>query len=127
MMTERGRRLPVMVSMSLVDDSGRTLSGQTVEAFWASIRHARPFTVGFNCGAGPAQMARYLTRLSGFAECFTHAYPNAGHPHACRHGKGSGFARGHGTGNILVRARRLTLRARSCDSPCGGACLDLRL
>eukprot|EP00961_Rhodomonas_salina_P038913 522981-Rhodomonas_salina.1 len=75
---EREKRVPVMVSMSLVDDSGRTLSGQTVEAFYASIRHARPMTVGFNCGAGPEQMARYLERLSGIVECFTHAYPNAG-------------------------------------------------
>eukprot|EP00929_Paragymnodinium_shiwhaense_P061884 TRINITY_DN30912_c0_g1_i1.p1 TRINITY_DN30912_c0_g1~~TRINITY_DN30912_c0_g1_i1.p1 ORF type:complete len:1340 (+),score=305.23 TRINITY_DN30912_c0_g1_i1:118-4137(+) len=77
---KRQRRIPVMVSMSLVDDSGRTLSGQSIEAFYASVRHCRPFTVGFNCGKGPEQMPPYLTRLSSVAECFVHAYPNAGLP-----------------------------------------------
>ncbi|MEY3050780.1 MAG: hypothetical protein RLY31_565 [Bacteroidota bacterium] len=77
---ETGRRLPVMLSGTITDASGRTLSGQTVEAFWISLQHARPFCVGLNCALGAAEMRPYLEALSGIADCYVHAYPNAGLP-----------------------------------------------
>jgi len=77
---KRGERLPVMVSVTITDNSGRTLSGQTVEAFWNSIRHARPDVVGLNCALGADQMWPYLQELSRIADCFVHVYPNAGLP-----------------------------------------------
>ena len=79
---QKGVRLPVMISGTITDLSGRTLSGQTPTAFWHSIRHARPFTVGLNCALGAAAMRPHLAELSGVAETFTCAYPNAGLPNA---------------------------------------------
>jgi 5-methyltetrahydrofolate--homocysteine methyltransferase len=79
---EIGYRLPVMISVTITDASGRTLSGQTTEAFWQSIRHARPFSVGINCALGPKEMRPYMAALSKVADCFVSCYPNAGLPNA---------------------------------------------
>ncbi|MCR3720968.1 MULTISPECIES: methionine synthase [Prauserella salsuginis group] len=79
---ERGRRWPVMVSGTITDASGRTLSGQTTEAFWNSIRHINPLLVGLNCALGAAEMRQYAAELSRIADCFVHCYPNAGLPNA---------------------------------------------
>ncbi|WP_341633094.1 homocysteine S-methyltransferase family protein [Sphingomonas agri] len=75
-----GRELPLMISMTLTDLSGRNLSGHTVEAFWASVRHARPVTIGLNCSFGAAQLRPHLTALSAIADTLVMAYPNAGLP-----------------------------------------------
>lgn len=75
-----GRRLPVIISVTITDASGRTLSGQTTEAFWNSIRHTRPFCVGINCALGALQMKPFLRELSRVADCYVHVYPNAGLP-----------------------------------------------
>jgi 5-methyltetrahydrofolate--homocysteine methyltransferase len=75
-----GRELPIMISMTLTDLSGRNLSGHTVEAFWASVRHARPLTIGLNCSFGAAQLRPHLAALSATAETLVMAYPNAGLP-----------------------------------------------
>ncbi len=75
-----GRELPLMISMTLTDLSGRTLSGHTVEAFWASVRHARPITIGLNCSFGAAQLRPHLAALSAIADTLVMAYPNAGLP-----------------------------------------------
>ncbi|KXU35197.1 5-methyltetrahydrofolate--homocysteine methyltransferase [Cephaloticoccus capnophilus] len=77
-----GYRLPVMISVTITDASGRTLSGQTIAAFYHSIRHARPFSVGINCALGGAQMRPYLAELAQLAECYTTCHPNAGLPNA---------------------------------------------
>ncbi|MBO6716691.1 MAG: methionine synthase [Rhizobiaceae bacterium] len=79
---EKDIRLPLMISGTITDLSGRTLSGQTPTAFWHSIRHAKPFTVGLNCALGAAAMRPHLAELSSVAETFTCAYPNAGLPNA---------------------------------------------
>jgi 5-methyltetrahydrofolate--homocysteine methyltransferase len=79
---ELGGRVPVMVSVTITDASGRTLSGQTISAFYHSIRHARPFSVGINCALGAKDMRPYLEELSGIAECHVTCYPNAGLPNA---------------------------------------------
>jgi len=75
-----GYRLPVIVSGTIVDASGRTLSGQTVEAFWNSIRHARPFAVGLNCALGATEIRPWLKELARVADCPVSLYPNAGLP-----------------------------------------------
>jgi 5-methyltetrahydrofolate--homocysteine methyltransferase len=75
-----GRELPIMISMTLTDLSGRNLSGHTVEAFWASVRHARPLTIGLNCSFGAAQLRPHLSALAAQAETLIMAYPNAGLP-----------------------------------------------
>jgi 5-methyltetrahydrofolate--homocysteine methyltransferase len=75
-----GRPLPLMISMTLTDLSGRNLSGHTVEAFWASVRHARPVTIGLNCSFGAAQLRPHLASLSALADTLVMAYPNAGLP-----------------------------------------------
>jgi len=77
---ELGRELPLMISMTLTDLSGRNLSGHTVEAFWASVRHARPLTIGLNCSFGAAQLRPHLVALSRQADTLVMAYPNAGLP-----------------------------------------------
>uniref|UniRef100_UPI0035199B18 homocysteine S-methyltransferase family protein n=1 Tax=Pseudooceanicola sp. TaxID=1914328 RepID=UPI0035199B18 len=77
---ERGLRLPVMISGTITDLSGRTLSGQTPTAFWHSVRHAQPLTVGLNCALGAAAMRAHIAELSGVAETLICAYPNAGLP-----------------------------------------------
>jgi 5-methyltetrahydrofolate--homocysteine methyltransferase len=79
---ETGVRLPVMISVTITDASGRTLSGQTIGAFYHSIRHARPLSVGINCALGGAQMRPYIEELAGLADCFVSCYPNAGLPNA---------------------------------------------
>ena len=75
-------RLPVFISGTIVDNSGRTLSGQTNEAFWNSICHAHPLAVGLNCALGAADMKPYVENLSKCANCFVFCYPNAGLPNA---------------------------------------------
>jgi 5-methyltetrahydrofolate--homocysteine methyltransferase len=75
-----GRELPLMISMTLTDLSGRNLSGHTVEAFWASVRHARPVTIGLNCSFGAAQLRPHLAALAAVADTLVMAYPNAGLP-----------------------------------------------
>jgi 5-methyltetrahydrofolate--homocysteine methyltransferase len=75
-----GRELPLMISMTLTDLSGRNLSGHTVEAFWAIVRHARPVTIGLNCSFGAAQLRPHLAALSAVADTLVMAYPNAGLP-----------------------------------------------
>ncbi|WP_281976827.1 methionine synthase [Pseudorhizobium flavum] len=77
---EKGVRLPVMISGTITDLSGRTLSGQTPSAFWYSVRHANPFTVGLNCALGANAMLPHLQELSAVADTFICAYPNAGLP-----------------------------------------------
>jgi len=77
---ELGRRLPLMISGTITDASGRTLSGQTSEAFWHSLRHARPISIGFNCALGPTELRQHIETLAGIADCFVSAHPNAGLP-----------------------------------------------
>ncbi len=76
---QAGRRVPVMISVTIFD-SGRTLNAQTVEAFWISVAHARPLSVGINCALGPAQMRPFVEELSRVATCYFSCYPNAGLP-----------------------------------------------
>ncbi len=76
----RGVRLPVMISGTVTDASGRILSGQTVEAFWNSVRHARPVTIGLNCALGAALMRPYVAELSKLCDTYVCVYPNAGLP-----------------------------------------------
>lgn len=76
------KELPIMISGTITDASGRTLSGQTLEAFYNSIRHAHPLSVGLNCALGAKEMRPHIEELSQIAECFTSAYPNAGLPNA---------------------------------------------
>ena len=77
-----GRRLPIMISATITDRSGRTLSGQLIDAFWVSVEHARPFSVGINCALGAREMRPYLAELAEVAPCFISCYPNAGLPNA---------------------------------------------
>ena len=79
---EAGVDLPIIVSGTITDASGRTLSGQTTEAFWNSIRHAQPAVVGLNCALGGKQLRPYIEELSRIADVFVCAYPNAGLPNA---------------------------------------------
>ncbi|MEO5761952.1 MAG: homocysteine S-methyltransferase family protein, partial [Vicinamibacteria bacterium] len=79
---ERGSRVPVMVSVTITDASGRTLSGQTIEAFWNSVSHFPMFSVGMNCALGAAQMRPFMEELSQIASVRTSCYPNAGLPNA---------------------------------------------
>jgi 5-methyltetrahydrofolate--homocysteine methyltransferase len=74
--------LPIWISGTITDRSGRTLSGQTVEAFWNSVRHAKPFAIGLNCALGADLMAPYIAELSRIADTLVSAYPNAGLPNA---------------------------------------------
>lgn len=76
----RGTEVPLMISMTLTDMSGRNLSGHSVEAFWAAIRHARPLTVGLNCSFGAPELRPAVSTLSGIADTLLMAYPNAGLP-----------------------------------------------
>jgi 5-methyltetrahydrofolate--homocysteine methyltransferase len=79
---EKGIELPVMISGTITDRSGRTLSGQTPEAFWYSMRHLRPFSIGLNCALGAELMRPYLAELAAHADARVSAYPNAGLPNA---------------------------------------------
>ncbi len=74
--------LPIMISGTITDASGRTLSGQTLEAFYVSVMHANPLSVGLNCALGAAEMRPHIEELSEIATCYTSAYPNAGLPNA---------------------------------------------
>ena len=74
--------LPIMISGTITDASGRTLSGQTLEAFYTSVMHANPLSVGLNCALGAAEMRSHIEELSQIAACYTSAYPNAGLPNA---------------------------------------------
>jgi 5-methyltetrahydrofolate--homocysteine methyltransferase len=74
--------LPVMISGTITDASGRTLSGQTLEAFYISVSHAKPLSIGLNCALGAAEMRPHIEELSQIASCYTSAYPNAGLPNA---------------------------------------------
>ena len=77
---ERGERVPLMISGTITDASGRTLSGQTAEAFWYSMRHAQPLSIGFNCALGADELRQYVDDISGIADVAVSAYPNAGLP-----------------------------------------------
>ncbi len=79
---QKQKELPVMISGTITDASGRTLSGQTLEAFYISISHARPLSVGLNCALGATEMRSHIEELSQIANCYTSAYPNAGLPNA---------------------------------------------
>ncbi len=78
--TEHGLRVPVMISGTITDASGRTLSGQTTEAFWNSVAHARPLSIGLNCALGARQLRQYVHELSRIAPTYVSAHPNAGLP-----------------------------------------------
>jgi len=80
--TSNAERLPLMISVTITDRSGRTLSGQTIDAFWVSIAHAKPFSVGINCALGARDMRPYLADLAKIADCYVSCYPNAGLPNA---------------------------------------------
>ena len=75
-----GHRIPIMISGTITDASGRTLSGQTPEAFWNSVRHARPLTIGLNCALGAKLMRPYIEEIASVADTYVCAYPNAGLP-----------------------------------------------
>ncbi|RAL22204.1 methionine synthase [Lujinxingia litoralis] len=77
---ERGERVPLMISVTITDRSGRTLSGQTIEAFWTSVEHARPLSVGINCALGAEEMRPFMGELARQAPVYTSSYPNAGLP-----------------------------------------------
>jgi len=77
---ERGASLPIMISGTITDASGRTLSGQTVEAFYNSLAHARPLSIGLNCALGAEELRQYVEEMSRIANCFVSAHPNAGLP-----------------------------------------------
>jgi hypothetical protein len=79
---DKGVRIPVFISGTIVDNSGRTLSGQTNEAFWNSVNQAKPFAIGLNCALGATDMLPYIQNLSKCADCYVFAYPNAGLPNA---------------------------------------------
>jgi 5-methyltetrahydrofolate--homocysteine methyltransferase len=77
---ELGREVPLMLSMTLTDLSGRNLSGHTVEAFWCAVRHAKPLTIGLNCSFGATQLRPHVRALSQIADTLIMVYPNAGLP-----------------------------------------------
>jgi 5-methyltetrahydrofolate--homocysteine methyltransferase len=82
---EKGLRLPLFISVTITDLSGRTLSGQMIDAFYTSIRHARPLAIGMNCALGAREMRPHLEELARLAECYVLCYPNAGLPNAFGH------------------------------------------
>lgn len=90
--------LPIMISGTITDASGRTLSGQTLEAFYYSVEHANPVSVGFNCALGATQMRPHIEELSELASCYVSAYPNAGLPNAF----GEYDEQPHETGHIIA-------------------------
>ncbi|MFO7602401.1 MAG: methionine synthase, partial [Gammaproteobacteria bacterium] len=77
---QQGRKWPVMISGTITDASGRTLSGQTAEAFWNSLRHVNPISFGFNCALGAKELRQYVEELAGIANCHINTHPNAGLP-----------------------------------------------
>src|SRR5262245_4857782 len=97
-LSERGLDLPLWISVTIVDLSGRTLSGQTLEAFWASIEHADPFIVGVNCSLGAKEIRQHVEDLARLADCYTSVHPNAGLPNAF-----GGYDEGPETTSSLLR------------------------
>ncbi len=95
---DHGVELPIMISGTITDASGRTLSGQTLEAFYYSVEHAHPVSIGFNCALGATQMRPHIEELSELANCYVSAYPNAGLPNAF----GEYDEQPHETGHILA-------------------------
>ncbi|HXV58775.1 MAG TPA: methionine synthase [Gaiellaceae bacterium] len=95
---EKGVELPLWISVTIVDLSGRTLSGQTLEAFWASVEHAQPLIAGVNCSLGAREMRHHVEELSRLADCYTSAHPNAGLPNAF-----GGYDEGPETTSTLLR------------------------
>ncbi len=79
---ETGTDVPLMISLTVTDRSGRTLAGQTIDAFWVTVAHAAPFSIGINCALGARDMRPYLAELSAIADCYVSCYPNAGLPNA---------------------------------------------
>jgi 5-methyltetrahydrofolate--homocysteine methyltransferase len=79
---QRGVRLPLMISVTITDRSGRTLSGQTLDAFYVAVEHAQPFSIGLNCALGAREIRPYLAELARIATCYVTCYPNAGLPNA---------------------------------------------
>ncbi len=79
---ERGRRWPIIISGTITDASGRTLSGQVTEAFWNAVRHANPLAIGLNCALGAKEIRPYIAELSRLATCFVSTHPNNGLPNA---------------------------------------------
>ena len=79
---QANQTLPIMISGTITDASGRTLSGQTLEAFYISVSHAKPISIGLNCALGAAEMRPHIEELAQIASCYTSAYPNAGLPNA---------------------------------------------
>ena len=77
---DTGKRLPIMISGTITDASGRTLSGQTAEAFYNSLRHVKPISFGFNCALGATELRQYVEEISGIANCHINTHPNAGLP-----------------------------------------------
>ena len=77
---KQGYELPIMISGTITDASGRTLSGQTPEAFWNSVRHSKPISVGLNCALGPKELRPHLLEISNVADTLVSAHPNAGCP-----------------------------------------------
>ncbi len=96
-----GRRLPIQISVTIFD-SGRTLNAQTLQAFWLSVAHAKPLSVGVNCALGPEQMRPFVEELSNVATCYFSCYPNAGCPIRSRP-PASQAARGHGPAHARFR------------------------
>ncbi len=80
LLAEKSLELPLIISVTVTDKSGRTLSGQTIEAFWYSVAHAKPLCVGLNCALGAKDMRPYVEELSKIADCYISCYPNAGLP-----------------------------------------------
>ena len=80
--SRRRLRAPIMISGTITDASGRTLSGQTLEAFYTSVMHAKPLSIGLNCALGAKEMRPHIEELSQIASCYVSAYPNAGLPNA---------------------------------------------
>ncbi|WP_397595494.1 methionine synthase [Silanimonas sp.] len=106
MFAEHGARWPVMISGTITDRSGRTLSGQTAEAFWYSLRHAKPLSIGLNCALGARDLRAHIDVLSSVAECAISCHPNAGLPNAFggydeQPGETSGVLREFAEGGLL--------------------------
>jgi 5-methyltetrahydrofolate--homocysteine methyltransferase len=95
---EKGVELPLWISVTIVDLSGRTLSGQTLEAFWASVEHARPLIVGVNCSLGAREIRHHVEELARLTDCYTSSHPNAGLPNAF-----GGYDEGPDTTSSLLR------------------------
>ena len=119
-----GRELPLMISMTLTDLSGRNLSGHTVEAFWASVRHARPLTIGLNCSFGAAQLRPHLAALAAVADTVVMAYPNANMMRRLRKPRARSATGSTAGSSISSAAAAEQLRSISPQSP--GRCAIAR-